>query len=479
MGESLVGDADKSTQKPTVLLIDDDPIITESLGFILKKHFHVVTAESRAQTRALLSKLDNIPELALVDLGLPPLPHEPDEGFALIEDLLAHDSQMKILVLSGQSDEANMHHALTLGAADFIPKPADPALLQSRLKHQLMLKQVENKQQSSDKSSMIVGESAPVSILREQINQLADAIFPVLIEGESGTGKELVAKALHQQSCRNDKPYLIINCAAIAPELLEAQLFGHARGAFTGADKLRKGFFEEAEDGTLFLDEIGEMAYDLQAKLLRVLESGEFYRVGETHCIQSRARIIAATNKSLQHEVNEGNFRSDLFHRLSILKIQMPPVRERGNDSLLLLQHFIQFYADSMKPVHLDTEAQQAWKAYDFPGNVRELRNIVIRLCTKYPEQTISSSQLLGEFEQQSVLPTGNISNAKQEMFSSQLIQQQIASGELNLNLKLKELEDFVIQQAMELYNGNLSKVAKALQINRTTLYSRMNKNDK
>ena len=463
-------------QKPTVLLIDDDPLITESLGFILSQQYQVVSAESRTEAKALLAKLSNKPDLALVDLGLPPSPHAPDEGFALIEDLLAYDSHIKILVLSGQSDEANMHHALTLGAVDFIPKPADPALLQTRLKHHLMLKQVENKQQLTQQASEIVGDSASIAALREQITQFTNAMFPVLIQGESGTGKELVAQAIHQQSERSNKPYLVINCAAIAPELLEAQLFGHAKGAFTGADKARKGFFEEAADGTLFLDEIGEMAYELQAKLLRVLESGEFYRVGETRCMQSHARIVAATNKSLHQEVTQGHFRSDLFHRLSILKIQMPAVREREGDSLLLLQHFMDFYAESLRPIQLDDQAKKIWSVYEFPGNVRELRNIVIRLCTKFPGQTINAEQLHQEFEQQ--LQTDGINNAKQEMFSSQLIQQQLSNGELNLNNKLKELEDFVIQQAMQLYNGNLSKVAKSLQINRTTLYSRMQKNE-
>jgi len=475
MVKSLTGDVEKKMQKPVVLLIDDDPIITESLGFILNKNFQVISAESRPEAKLLLTNPSIKPELALVDLGLPPSPHTPDEGFALIEDLLANDSQMKILVLSGQNDEANIHHALTLGAVDFIPKPADPALLQSRLSHQLMLKQVESNHHSTNNTSPIIGNSAPISALREQITQFTDTFFPVLIEGESGTGKELVATALHKQSKRVNKPYLVINCAAIAPELLESQLFGHTRGAFTGADKSHKGFFEEAGDGTLFLDEIGEMAYDLQAKLLRVLESGEFHRIGETRCIKSQARIIAATNKSLQQEVTRGNFRSDLFHRLSILKIQMPPVRDRDNDSLLLLQHFLQFYADSIRPIKLDEKARQGWQAYEFPGNVRELRNIVIRLCTKYPDQTINYTQLQQEFEPQHLSSDINY-NFKQNMFSDQLIQQQLTNGELNLNLKLKELEEFIIQQAMQLYDGNLSKVAKALQINRTTLYSRMQK---
>jgi len=475
MAESLNSDIENQSQKPVILLVDDDPIICESIGFILKKHFQVLSAESRAEVRLLLGKSLQKPDLALVDLGLPPLPHTPDEGFALIEDLLAFDSKIKILVLSGQSDEVNMHHALTLGAVDFIPKPADPALLQSRLNHQLMLKALESKHQSDNQLSPIIGDSAPICALREQISQFSESVFPVLIEGESGTGKELVANALHQLSSRADKPYLVINCAAIAPELLESQLFGHTKGAFTGASKSHRGFFEDAEDGSLFLDEIGEMAEDLQAKLLRVLESGEFHRIGETRCIKSRARIIAATNKTLQQEVAEGGFRSDLFHRLSILKIQVPALRQRADDTLLLLNYFLNFYADTMQPVKLSEEATLAWKAYEFPGNVRELRNIVIRLCTKYPGQIIDVHLLQMEFEQ-NYSANKTDSYLQPDPFSSQQIQTQIVNGDFNLNVKLKELETFAIQQAMQLYNGNLSKVAKALQINRTTLYSRMQK---
>ncbi len=474
MGKLPADEQTRDAQLPTVLLVDDDPLITESLGFILARHYQVLSAESRPQARKLLSSLPSPPELALIDLGLPPNSHSPEEGFALIEELLAHDSHMKILVLSGQSDEANMHHALTLGAVDFIPKPADPGLLQTRLQHHLMLQQLESRQQPQADRSPLIGDSPAIRALREQVSQFSDSIFPVLIEGESGTGKELAAGALHQFSSRASRPYLVINCAAIAPELLESQLFGHCKGAFTGADTARAGFFEEADEGTLFLDEIGEMPFELQAKLLRVLESGEYYRVGETRPRTSRARIIAATNKSLQREVNEGRFRSDLYHRLSILKITMPPLREREQDSLLLLQYFMDFYAESLQPVQLDEAATRRWLGYDFPGNVRELRNIVIRLCTKFPAQTISAQQLEQEFEQQ--LDTQGLTNTADELFSTQVIQQQLTHGELNLDEKLRQLEDMIIQQAMQLYQGNISKVAKALKINRTTLYSRMQK---
>ncbi len=476
MSTSAGDDADLATQKPLLLLVDDDPLITDSLGFLLSKSYQVIVAASRAEVRPLLASLNTAPAIALIDLGLPPQSHTPEEGFQLIGELMAYDSEMKILVLSGQSDQDNMHHALTLGAVDFIPKPADPALLQSRLQHHLMLKQLETRKQTQQPQSDIIGDSPAMRALREQLSQFADSIFPVLIEGESGTGKELAARALHQLSNRHDQACIAINCAAIAPELLESQLFGHVKGAFTGADRNRAGFFEEANQGSLFLDEIGEMPYELQAKLLRVLESGEYYRVGDTQCRQSSVRIIAATNRDLQQLSAEGRFRSDLFHRLSILRVHLPPLRERENDVIQLLDYFQSYYSDSLRPVTLDPDARSLWLTYEFPGNIRELRNIVIRLCTKYPLQTVTARQLEQEFEQ--ATRQLDLTNSDEELFSSSQIRQQIADGDFNLNEQLKQLEDYAIQQALELYDGNLSKAARALQINRTTLYSRMQKND-
>jgi DNA-binding NtrC family response regulator len=463
----------------SLLLVDDDQLITESLGFILKKNYQVHIAETRAQAKEIIASLDQSPQLALVDLGLPPYPHQPDEGFSLIEDLLAVDPQMKILVLSGQSEEANMHHALTLGAVDFVPKPADPALLQTRLQHHLMLKNVENQRAKNVKDSAIIGDSAPMKSLRQQIKQFCSSIFPVLIEGESGTGKELIAKALHDKSERSEKPYLVINCAAISPELLESQLFGHAKGSFTGASSKRNGFFSEAKNGTLFLDEVGEIPVDLQAKLLRVLESGEFYRVGETECQQSEARIIAASNRVLADEVKAGNFRSDLFHRLSILKIQVPALRERDKDSALLRMHFQNLYEGSIKHFSLNSDAAELWLEYGFPGNVRELRNVVIRLGTKHPGKIITRKDLVVELETD--IKIDNKKDLTQtpslECFNDDVLIKELKEGDFVLDDALNELESHCINIAMGMYDGNLSKVAKALHINRTTLYSRIQKN--
>jgi DNA-binding NtrC family response regulator len=381
------------SQEASLLLVDDDPLILEGLGFLLRRQHKLITADSRHQAMEKVQQADELPGLALIDLGLPPYPHKPDEGFALIRELLSLRPNMKILVLSGQDNDVNIQHALTIGAVDFIAKPAEPDLLMARLKHHQRLYEIDQRR-DAEKTVSIIGDSVAMQAVENQIAQLADSPFPVLLEGDSGTGKELVARALHENSVRSNEPYLAINCAAIAPDLLEAQLFGHAKGAFTGAAQEHNGFFIEAGKGTLLLDEIGELPMQLQGKLLRVLESGEFYRLGETKEQKSQARIIAATNKNLSEEVKAGNFRNDLYHRLSILHIQLPALNLRGDDVFLLLNTFIESYAGTVSPFVLDDGARELWQQYDYPGNVRELRNIVIRLGTKYPGKSVNKEQL-------------------------------------------------------------------------------------
>ncbi len=351
-------DVSSNKSVATLLLVDDDPLILEGLGFILRKQYQLITADSRHQALEKINQADELPSIALIDLGLPPYPHKPDEGFELIRKLLSLRPNMKVLVLSGQDNDVNIQHALTIGAVDFIAKPADPELLLTRLQHHQRLNEIDALREQQ-KTVSIIGDSVAMQMVNNQIAQFADSPFPVLIEGPSGTGKELVARELHESSARRDEPYLAINCAAIAPDLLEAQLFGHAKGAFTGASQEHKGFFIEAGKGTLMLDEIGELPMSLQGKLLRVLESGEFFRIGETKELQSEARIIAATNKVISEEVKNGNFRKDLYHRLSILNIQLPALNLRGDDVFLLLNTFIEAYADTVSPFVLDDEARE------------------------------------------------------------------------------------------------------------------------
>ena len=459
-----------TTTKPSLLLIDDDPLIADSLAFVLQDVFSVYTTATRQQTRKTLQGLDDVPSLALVDLGLPPTPHAPEEGYTLISELLAFNPSMKILVLSGQSDKANIQHALTLGAVDFIPKPCDVNLLKTRLDHQLMILEAEQQQAVKELHECgLLGKSSAMEMLRTQITQFAGTPFPILIDGESGSGKELVAQCLHDQSERGNKPFLTINCAAFPAELLESQLFGHTKGAFTGASKAHTGFFEAAGKGTLFLDEIGDMPPSLQSKLLRVLENGEYYRLGETQIRRSDARVFAATNQDLHEAIRVGRFRQDLYHRLSVLTINVPPLRERKDDCLLLLDHFRQVYAERVAPFSLDEAAEQRWRNYPFNGNVRELRNLVIRLGAKYPGKQVSLKQLEAEMETAVIEPFGD-----EDVDAIETVKQQIASGKFNLDEALQDRERRYISAALEVSNGNLSHAARLLGVNRTTLHSRI-----
>jgi len=319
--------------------------------------------------------------------------------------------------------------------------------------------------------------------LKSQIGQYADSPFPALIEGESGSGKEVVASCLHRMSWRRDKPWFALNCAAIAPTLVEPTLFGYSKGAFTGATANKSGYFEDAQDGTLFLDEIGELPLELQAKLLRVLENGEFQRVGETQQRISHARVIAATNRDLRQEIKAGRFRADLYHRLSVFSISVPPLRKMGEDKALLLAHFSRFYAEraELAPFTLDEDAMQLWRDYRFPGNVRELKNIVIRLTTKHPGQKLSKLELEPELERDA--PQEERAEAELPNDPKALIEQaqrhlQRERG-FNLDDMLKAWEQGYIEAAMRLTHGNVSQAAKMLGINRTTLYSRMEHPDK
>jgi len=458
--------------KPALLIVDDDVLIADTLSFALGADFEIYACESRAHAIELLRQLPEAPQLALVDLGLPPRPHAPDEGFQLIADLLAHSPGMRIFVLTGQSDAAHARHARALGAAEFIAKPCDPAVLKATLLRALAFGGAEPVAPSKHEARLI-GESAAIVRLRSQIAQSADSPFPVLIEGESGSGKERVALALHQLSQRAMKPYLALNCAAIAPTLVEPTLFGYVKGAFTGATSNKSGYFEDAQDGTLFLDEIGELPFEMQAKLLRVLENGEYQRVGETQRRVARARVIAATNRDLRQETRQGRFRPDLYHRLSVLTVAVPPLRDMGRDRLLLLEHFrAQFAAQAgVAPFGLDASAERAWLDYAFPGNVRELRNIVIRLTTKFAGQQLSAAELEPEFDLDAPAPAAAAAPAPDPVAAAQ---RELERGGFSLDETLRAWERTYIEAALRLTRGNMSQAAKLLGVNRTTLYSRI-----
>jgi DNA-binding NtrC family response regulator len=458
------------------MIVDDDPLISEGLAVVFGSDFEVYEAESRATAIDLLRKLPSPPALALIDLGLPPLPHSPDEGFHLIAELLAHSPKMKIFVLSGQDEQSNARHARALGAIDFIAKPSTPEKIKKYLDEALRVYDSERPDEEPDAQSLgIVGQSPPIQALRSQIMMYATIPFPVLIEGESGCGKELVANAIQKLASQTGAPFKVLNCAAISPNLIEPTLFGYSKGAFTGATSSQAGFFEEASGGTLFLDEIGELGLELQTKLLRVLENGEYQRVGETTTRKSTARILAATNRNLRHAVQAGTFRGDLYHRLNVFSISVPPLRELGADKLVLLNHFRSFYARQIRqaPFELTPEALQGWEQYSFPGNIRELRNIVIRLSTKYPGRTVTPPQLQEEFD-----PL-EIAGPVQGIAASESIKELLQQGGFSLDGYLHEEEGKYIAAALDLASGNVSEAAKLLGINRTTLHSRIGAHEK
>jgi len=316
----------------------------------------------------------------------------------------------------------------------------------------------------------MIGKSEVMQQLKQRVRAAARISGSVLVTGETGSGKELVARSLHFLSHRAQRPFLALNCAAISPSLVEPTLFGYTRGAFTGATSTRAGYFEDARDGTLFLDEIGELPLEMQAKLLRVLENGEYQRVGETASQLSHARVIAASNRDLRQEVRQGRFRADLYHRLSVLTLAVPALRDMGRDRLVLLEHFRALYAAQARvaPFTLDAAAERAWLAYPFPGNVRELRNIVIRLTTKHAGKAVSLAELEPEFDMET-----RAEGAPERDLATEA-QRDLERGGFSLDQTLKAWERAYVEAALRMTRGNMSQAAKLLGVNRTTLYSRI-----
>ena len=375
---------------PVLLIVDDDPLIQDALGNFFDDDFDVVVATRVSEVKSVM--MQKKPAFALVDLGLPPTPHQPTEGFAAIAAVKAAAPTCAVVVVSGQDACRHAQRARALGADDYAEKPCPPQTLKEKL---MQAKQAAaaNRQEFG-----LIGKSPPLCALREQIRLIAPVSFPVLIRGESGSGKEVVARALHRAAAdkNNEQPFMVVNCAAIPEQLVEPTLFGHAKGAFTGAAAAANGYLGDAANGTLFLDEVGDLPAAMQPKLLRALETGEYQRVGETKMRQFSARIIAALNPSSQRRQR---IRDDLYYRLSVLSLIAPPLRTMEEDRFLLLRHFRDGVAADLSspPFTLSETAELLWRRYTFPGNVRELKNIVARLQVKYAGQSVKENMLLPE----------------------------------------------------------------------------------
>ena len=379
--------------KPHVMIVDDDDAMRGFLTMFLDERGYRAVGVSNA-TEAVRRYQSGRPAIVILDMVMP----GDMDGLAALAAFKKIDRDVPIIVLSGQGRTATVVQAMKLGASDFVSKPFEQADLEVPLtsalrQHQLNceLKSLREQLQSQSKSTMLFGHSERMAEVQDLIERVADIDVTVLIRGESGTGKELVARALCASSLRRDKPFVKVNCAALPTELLESELFGFERGAFTGAIQHKPGKFEFANRGTMFLDEIGDMSFPLQAKLLQVLQDGEFSRLGGKHDVHVDVRIVAATNKDLETAVADGQFREDLFFRLNVVCIHMPSLRDRREEVPILADHFLKKYSVQYnKPyVELSPETMRLMVDYDWPGNIRELENLIKRTVVLASEAPI------------------------------------------------------------------------------------------
>jgi two-component system, NtrC family, nitrogen regulation response regulator NtrX len=439
----------------SILLVDDEAGIQQSLGAVLREEgFKVETVGSGEECLAVLEA--KAFELILLDIWLPGI-----DGLETLEALKRMGVHSAIVMISGHGTIETAVKATRLGAFDFIEKPLSIEKTLLVVKNALENKHLQDENLSLKRELgaryRIIGNSVPMKALRQQLAIAAPTNGRVLIFGESGSGKELVAHALHHHSLRNSAPFVEVNCAAIPDELIESELFGHLKGAFTGATQSKIGKLEKADGGTLFLDEVGDMSLKTQAKVLRALEEQRFEPVGSPAPVSVDVRIIAATNKNLDEEMERGNFRQDLFYRLNVIPFHVPPLRERIEDIPVLTEHFIQEFSGlyGRKPKEVAPEAMDVLKQYSWPGNVRELRNLVERMVIMTPGACLELRHLPsvvlksnGAFEDPSEART--LSEARQS-FDRDYI--------------LKKLEENC---------GNISRTADALGIERSHLYRKL-----
>jgi len=445
---------DKNKKK--ILIIDDEEGIRDQFKWSLKQDYEVLVA-GNAEEGIRLFKSEH-PDLVVSDIALSE--NGDQDGLQLFEDIQLLDSKAKVIIITGNEQRELAFKAVQMGAYDFYKKPIDLQEFKIILKRALHLQKLESEIQLSTLENSdefytpeIIGKCQQMSEVYDIIERTSATDVTILITGESGTGKELVAKALHMQSPRKDFPFVVINCGAIPENLLESELFGHEKGAFTGAHVQRKGRIERANQGTVFLDEIGELSVALQVKLLRFFQEREIERVGGREPIQIDVRIIAATNRNLEEEIEKERFRPDLFYRLSVIPINLPPLREREQDIFTLASHFLnKFNLEHERKIKgFSREATKLIQDYSWPGNIRELENKVKRAVIMTKNAVIIPEDFNLKFEE-----------SPQE--------------KMNLRKAVEEFEENCIRQALLKNDGNVSRTAQELGINRTTFYDMLNR---
>jgi two-component system nitrogen regulation response regulator NtrX len=435
-----------------ILIVDDEQSIRSTLAKILEDEGHRTSVAESGEEGLALAARDEF-DLIFLDLWLPGV-----DGLTVLERLRSAGAP-PVIVISGHGNIDTAVRATRLGAYDFLEKPLSLERVVLTINHALadrkLRDQVRDLRRSLSLDELLIGESDVMKSLEEHVRSAAASNSRVLITGENGSGKEIVARALHRWSHRAEQPFVDVNCAAIPEELIESELFGHRKGAFTGAIDERKGKFELADGGTLFLDEVGDMSVRTQAKVLRVLQEQTFQKVGGQQPITVDVRVIAATNKNLAAEIERGTFRDDLYYRLNVIPIEVPPLRVRGNDIILLAEHFLRrFAAETGSPrKKLSSGAAAKLKAYHWPGNVRELRNVMERLAILVRNETIDAEdvQLGARGAAPAEIPADMTLKEAREAFEKQFI--------------LARLRDFA---------GNISRTADALGIERKNFYRKL-----
>jgi DNA-binding NtrC family response regulator len=448
-----------------ILVIDDNPAILKLMARILKANDYEVTTAYNGKSG--IKKLDrNDYELVFTDLMMPDI-----SGMGVLEHVMSKSPKTLCIILTAHGTIKNSVDAIKKGAFDYITKPVSPNELLVIVDKALKFKSLEEENirlkkdlQGKYKYTNLVGTSKAIKKIFDLIEKVADTDGTVLITGASGTGKELIAKAIHYNSNRSDKPLVVVSCGAIPETLLESELFGHEKGAFTGAYKRRIGRFEIANGGTIFLDEIGEMSPALQVKLLRVLQERKFERVGGTKTIHVDLRIVAATNKNLTTAINNETFREDLYYRLNVIPLKVPLLKQRKSDIPLLIDFFMKKFqkGKGKKITGFSPKAMDAMFAYRWPGNVRELENVVKRIIILCDNQVVSFDDLPENIQEisKSVQPDEEIIRGK----------------DLNFHEAVQSYEKRIILEALEKSNWIKSQAAKLLNINRTTLVAKIKK---
>ncbi|MCL4847566.1 MAG: sigma-54 dependent transcriptional regulator [Acidobacteria bacterium] len=444
--------------KASILIVDDEAGVRSALSGVLGDEGYAV--EAVASGEACLERVARVHvDLVILDIWLPGM-----DGLATLERLRARSPDVEVVVISGHGSIESAVRAVKMGAFDFVEKPLSLEKTVQVVRNALRTRQLEAENRALrarvDRQLTMVGESDVMRQLREQVAMAAPTNGRVLIYGENGTGKELVARSIHALSRRRAGPFVEVNCAAIPEELIESELFGHVRGAFTGALQDRRGRFEAADGGTLFLDEIADMSLKTQAKVLRALQEQVVDRVGGTSSVKVDVRVLAATNKDLPAEIRAGRFREDLYFRLNVIPIFVPPLRDRDEDIPTLATHFISELSREYgrRPKTLDASAVAALRRHTWPGNVRELRNVLERLIIMVPGEVITAGHLS--------LPGGPHGDALGELSSETTI--------VPLQEARDRFERDYILRALAIQHGNMSRTAELLGVERSNLYRKM-----